>query len=90
MGPVVVIPKFRTATILIIWSTGICITRTVITLFNVLVAAATVATLYRLGRAAGYGARPATFAAAAYGLTTLAWPYSRTFFRDPLVGLDCS
>jgi hypothetical protein len=46
-----------------------------------------VAQLYRLGRALGYGARAATLTALVYGLGTLAWPYSRTFFRDPLVGL---
>ncbi len=63
------------------------ITRFVLTLFNVGVTAATVAQLYRLGRALGYGARAATLTALVYGLGTLAWPYSRTFFRDPLVGL---
>jgi hypothetical protein len=63
------------------------VTRFVLTLFNVGVTAATVAQLYRLGRALGYGARAATLTALVYGLGTLAWPYSRTFFRDPLVGL---
>src|SRR5207247_920371 len=63
------------------------ITRFVMTLFGVLVAALTVAQLYLLGRAVGYGPRMAVLTAAAYGLGTLAWPYSRTFFRDPLAGL---
>jgi hypothetical protein len=63
------------------------VVRFVVTLFGVLVTAATVATLYRFGRALGYGPGASTLTAVAYGLGTMAWPYSRTFFREPLVAL---
>ena len=63
------------------------LTRLVVTLFGALVTAATVAVLYQLGRTVGQSERGATFMAATYAVGTLAWPYARTFFREPLVGL---
>jgi hypothetical protein len=53
-------------------------------LFNILVTALTAGTLYAYGLALGYRARAAVLAALAFGVGTIAWPYSRTFFREPL------
>lgn len=63
------------------------VTRLVVTLFGALVTAVTVARLYQLGRALGQSERGATFMAATYTAGTFAWPYARTFFREPLVAL---
>ncbi|MDQ5825742.1 MAG: hypothetical protein M3441_16230 [Chloroflexota bacterium] len=63
------------------------VTRLVVTLFGALVTAATVARLYQLGRTLGQSERGATFMAATFTVGTFAWPYARTFFREPLVGL---
>jgi hypothetical protein len=63
------------------------ITRLVVTLFGAIVTAATVARLYQCGRALGQREGAATFMAATYAVGTLAWPYARTFFREPLVAL---
>ncbi|HEX8220467.1 MAG TPA: hypothetical protein VF914_14820 [Chloroflexia bacterium] len=63
------------------------VTRLVVALFGAVVTAATVVRLYQLGRALGQGAGAATFMAATYATGTLAWPYARTFFREPLVAL---
>lgn len=63
------------------------VTRLVVTLFGALVTAATVARLYQLGRTLGQSERGATFMAATFTAGTFAWPYARTFFREPLVGL---
>ncbi len=56
-------------------------------LFNVLVTALTAGVLYAYGLALGYRARAAVLTALAFGLGTIAWPYSRTFFREPLFTL---
>jgi hypothetical protein len=56
-------------------------------LFNVLVTALTAGVLYAYGLALGYRARVAALAALAFGVGTIAWPYSRTFFREPLFTL---
>ncbi len=53
-------------------------------LFNVLVTALTAATLFAFGLALGYRGRVAALVALAFGIGTIAWPYSRTFFREPL------
>ncbi|GIV80929.1 MAG: hypothetical protein KatS3mg051_0283 [Anaerolineae bacterium] len=53
-------------------------------LFNILITALTAGTLYAYGLALGYRARVAVLAALAFGVGTIAWPYSRTFFREPL------
>lgn len=55
-----------------------------VALLGPLVGAATVALLYRLGRALGYRGGAALALAAIYGLATMAWPHGRTFFAEPL------
>ena len=55
--------------------------------FNVLITALTAGVLYAYGLALGYRARVAAAVALTYGLGTIAWPYSRTFFREPLFAL---
>jgi hypothetical protein len=66
---------------------GAYIVRFIIALFNAIVTAATVALLYRLVGALGYGERAALGLALLYGLATYAWPYARTFFAEPLATL---
>ena len=56
-------------------------------LLNPLVTALTAAALYRIGRALGYAHGACLGLAFAFGLATLAWPYSRSFLREPLLGL---
>jgi hypothetical protein len=56
-------------------------------LFNIFVTALTAAVVYAYGLALGYRARVAVIVAALYGLCTIAWPYSLTFFREPLFTL---
>ncbi len=56
-------------------------------LLNVFLTAGTGAALMLALRRLGYAPQPAAFTALAFGLTTLAWPYSRTFFREPLLAL---
>lgn len=54
---------------------------------NALVTAATVALTYRLGRELGFPARRGGALALVLAVGTLAWPYARTFFSEPLVAL---
>lgn len=61
------------------------LTRFFVCLFNSPVHAATVALLYLFGVDLGYRRRTALFVALAYGLTTVAWPYARTFFAETLL-----
>ena len=63
------------------------VTRLVATLFGAVVSAATVARLYQCGRVLGQVAGAATFMAITCAVGTLAWPYARTFYREPLVAL---
>ena len=58
-----------------------------VALLGPLVTAATVALLYRFGRALGASPRSSLALAAIYGLATLAWPHGRTFFAEPLTAL---
>lgn len=53
-----------------------------------LVSAASAWTLWRLLTGLGFAPRPALATVMAWGLTTMAWPYSRYFFTEPLVGLS--
>ncbi|MCX7790682.1 MAG: hypothetical protein N2378_08585 [Chloroflexaceae bacterium] len=54
--------------------------------FNPLVTALTAALVYHAGRRiAGHG--PALVAALSFGLGTMAWPYTQTFFAEPLQAL---
>ncbi|MGI6366763.1 MAG: glycosyltransferase family 39 protein [Anaerolineae bacterium] len=56
-------------------------------LFSALVTAATGAVLYRLARTLEMGPGAAALTALAWGIGTTAWPYARSFFREPLLGL---
>ena len=56
-------------------------------LFNPLVTAATAVVLLLYVRRLGYGAHAAVFTALLFGLTTIAWPYTKTFHREPLCAL---
>jgi len=55
--------------------------------FNAVVTAASVALLYLCFIELGYRRRTATLGALVYAFATLAWPYSRVFFREPLTVL---
>ncbi len=55
--------------------------------FNALVTAAAAALLYLCFVELGYGRRTATLGSLVFAFATLAWPYSRTFFREPLAML---
>ena len=55
--------------------------------FNLVVTAASVALLYLCFLEFGYRRRVALLGSCVYAFATLAWPYSRTFFREPLTVL---
>ena len=56
-------------------------------LLSVVATAATGGVLYRLARELGCGERSAALTALACSVGTTAWPYARSFFREPLLGL---
>lgn len=62
----------------------------VVMFLNPLLTAATGAVIYVTARTLGYSHKGSAVSALAYGLTTLAWPYSRTLYREPLVALGWS
>lgn len=62
------------------------LTRAVMTTFNIVITLLAVTVLYRWASALA-SEKAALLTAALYGLTTLAWPYSHTFYREPLVAL---
>ncbi|MCB0105977.1 MAG: hypothetical protein KDE53_08705, partial [Caldilineaceae bacterium] len=55
-------------------------------LLNPLLTAWTGALLYRTGRRLGWTVSTAAATALLFGLGTLAWPYTQTFFSDPVCG----
>lgn len=55
--------------------------------FNALVLAASAALLFLCFAELGYGRGVGLLGSLVYAFGTLAWPYSRTFFREPLVTL---
>ncbi|MFZ2487163.1 MAG: phospholipid carrier-dependent glycosyltransferase [Anaerolineae bacterium] len=55
--------------------------------FNAVVTAASVALLYLCFLELGYRRRTSLLASLIYAFATLAWPYSRVFFREPLTVL---
>ena len=55
--------------------------------FNILITALSVVLLYLILLTLRCGRRTAMLAALVYAFATLAWPYSRTFFREPLTVL---
>ncbi len=57
----------------------------VLMLLNPLLTAATAAILYATALQLGYSRWAGLIAALTFGLATLAWPYARTFYREPLV-----
>lgn len=59
-------------------------TRWAASLLNPTVTAATVALLYAFGRRLAFPPRTSALLALVFGLATLAWPYSRFFFSEPL------
>jgi hypothetical protein len=61
--------------------------RWAVSLLNSVITALAVACLYRFARDLGFGVRRALWLSAAFGLGSLAWPYSRTFFSEPAIGL---
>lgn len=63
------------------------LTRFSVSLLNAPVTAATGALLGGFVRSLGYSRRAGWLAALSFGLATLAWPYARTFFSEPLAGL---
>jgi hypothetical protein len=56
-------------------------------LFNPLVTTLIAVVLFLYARLLGYGEKVALIAAALFGITTIAWPYTQTFFREPLTSL---
>jgi len=56
-------------------------------LLNVVVTPLTGAGLFLVARGLGFGPAASLLAALAFGLGTMAWPYARTFLREPGVGL---
>ncbi len=57
----------------------------VLMLLNPLLTAATAAVLYAAAIQLGYSRWAGLITALTFGLATLAWPYARTFYREPLV-----
>lgn len=82
LQPVLAAPLFLIAQAL----PGVGLVHTV-WLFNIMTTALTAGVLYAYGLTHGYRPRAAAWVAAAFGLCTIAWPYSRTFFREPLFTL---
>ncbi len=56
-------------------------------LLNILVTALTAVVVFYYGVTLGYTDRTALVVALLFGLATMAWPYSRLFFREPLFTL---
>ncbi|GAB4474015.1 MAG: hypothetical protein Kow00124_13580 [Anaerolineae bacterium] len=57
-------------------------------LLNLIVTALTAAVVLLYALHLGYSQRTALIATLLFGLTTIAWPYTQTFFREPLAGLS--
>lgn len=57
-------------------------------LFNPLITALTAILLFYYALLLGYRERTALIAALLFGLASMAWPYTRTLFREPLAGLN--
>ncbi len=53
-------------------------------LFNPIITALTAILLFFFALQLGYTERTAIFAALLFGLSTIVWPYAKTFFREPL------
>lgn len=62
------------------------LTRLFVGMLDPVASALTCVVLFLFGLELGYSRRVARLLALAYGLTTLAWPYSKYFWRDPMLG----
>lgn len=56
-------------------------------LFNPILTTLTAMLMYGIARSLGYGRWTSALAMLAFGLCTLVWPYTKSFFRDPPVML---
>ena len=56
-------------------------------LFNILVTASTAVLLFYYAVLLGYSVRTAIIGTIVFGVATIAWPYSKVFFREPLLTL---
>lgn len=63
------------------------LTRVAVSWLNPIVTASSVALVFLAAAQLGYGQRAAIGVALAYGLGTMAWPHSKTFFAEPLTAL---
>lgn len=61
--------------------------RAIVSWYNPLVTAGIAALMYAAATLLGYTPRVATATALLYGLATMAWPHSKTFFAEPLTAL---
>jgi hypothetical protein len=68
------------------WVTGVGLVQSVM-LFNPLVTALTVALFFLCLRELSYGRAVSLALALSYAFATIAWVYSKFFFREPLMGL---
>ena len=82
LQPLLAVPLFWIGSLL----PGVGLVHTV-WLFSLFNTALTAGVLYAWGLALGYRGRVAGTVALLYGLATIAWPYSRTYFREPLFTL---
>jgi len=69
-----------------LWLPGLGLVQTV-WLLNVVLTALTGTLIYHYARLLGYETRTAIGATLLFGLATIAFPYSKTFFREPLLGV---
>lgn len=58
-----------------------------VSLFNAAVTALTCLLIFLFGQKLGYSTKVSIFLSLIYGLGTMAWPYAKEFFSEPLAGL---
>ncbi len=58
-----------------------------VSMFSPIVTAFTCLLIYKLGRKFDYSIRTSAILSLSYGLATMAWPYSKMFFSEPLLNL---
>jgi hypothetical protein len=63
-------------------------TRFFVSLLNPIVTALTVSVVYLFAGVLGYSQAVRIFVALSFAIGSLAWPYSKTFFREPLAALS--
>ncbi|MBI2863998.1 MAG: hypothetical protein HYX94_05500 [Chloroflexi bacterium] len=62
-------------------------TRFATTMLNPVISALACAVLFAYASSLGFGLRASLVAALIYGLATMAWPYAKSYFGEPLAGL---